>query len=134
MKKRLQELKKEIAWHNYRYYALDSPLIADAQYDALMRELSQIESQHPDWVTADSPTQRVGTKPVSGFATVPHQVPMLSLGNAFDADELFSFDKRVRDALFSDGLFLAGQAVSYNAANKFDGLAVGLRDVQGAVG
>jgi len=133
MKKRLQELKKEIAWHNYRYYALDSPLIADAQYDALMRELSQIESQHPDWVTADSPTQRVGTKPVSGFATVPHQVPMLSLGNAFDADELVAFDKRVRDALVNDGLLLAGQAVSYNAEYKFDGLAVSLRYEQGAL-
>src|SRR5690625_7531453 len=69
MQKRLKELKKEIALHNYRYYALDDPLISDAQYDALFSELLEIEAQHPEWVTEDSPSQRVGSAPVSGFDT-----------------------------------------------------------------
>src|SRR5690625_6977539 len=88
MQKRLKELKKEIALHNYRYYALDAPLISDAQYDALFSELLEIEAQHPEWVTEDSPSQRVGSAPVSGFDTVQHSVPMLSLGNAFTEDDL----------------------------------------------
>src|SRR5690625_2259903 len=105
MKKRLEALKKEIAHHNYRYYALDDPLISDAQYDELFRELQEIEAQHPDWVTPDSPSQRVGTAPVSGFDTVRHHVPMRSLGNALTAEELTAFDKRVTDALIKAGLW-----------------------------
>src|SRR5690625_111764 len=131
MKKRLEALKKEIAHHNYRYYALDDPLISDAQYDELFRELQEIEAQHPDWVTPDSPSQRVGTAPVSGFDTVRHHVPMRSLGNALTAEELTAFDKRVTDALIKAGLWPAGQALSYNAEYKFDGLAVSIRYEEG---
>lgn len=127
MEKRLKELKKEIALHNHRYYALDDPLISDAEYDALFNELLEIESQHPDWVTEDSPSQRVGSAPVSGFDTVQHSVPMLSLGNAFTEEDLSAFDKRVADALVNEGVWTAGQPLSYNAEYKFDGLAVSLR-------
>ena len=131
MKKRLEALKKEIAQHNYQYYALDSPLISDSEYDQLFRELLEIEAQHPEWVTADSPSQRVGTAPVSGFATVAHQVPMRSLNNAFDDEELLAFDKRIREALVKANAWTAGQPLSYNAEYKFDGLAVSLRYEQG---
>ncbi|HLS16761.1 MAG TPA: NAD-dependent DNA ligase LigA [Paenalcaligenes sp.] len=131
MKQRLEELKKEIALHNHRYYALDDPLISDAQYDALFKELLEIEAQHPEWVSDDSPSQRVGSVPVSGFETVQHRVPMLSLGNAFSEEELSAFDKRVTDALVKEGVWTAGQPLSYNAEYKFDGLAVSLRYEQG---
>jgi len=131
MKKRLEELKKEIAHHNYRYYALDAPLISDAQYDALFQELLAIEEKHPQWVSPDSPSQRVGTAPVSSFSTVAHQVPMLSLGNALTKEELIAFDKRVVDALVRANEWVAGQPISYNAEYKFDGLAVSLRYEQG---
>lgn len=133
MKKRLEALKKEIALHNYRYYALDDPLISDAQYDELFRELQEIEAQHPEWVSNDSPTQRIGTAPVSGFETVRHHVPMRSLGNALTDEELAAFDKRVTDALIKAGLWPAGQPLSYNAEYKFDGLAVSLRYEQGVL-
>lgn len=133
MKKRLEALKKEIALHNYRYYALDDPLISDAQYDELFRELEEIEAQHPEWVSNDSPTQRIGTAPVSGFETVRHHVPMRSLGNALTDEELAAFDKRVTDALIKAGLWPAGQPLSYNAEYKFDGLAVSLRYEQGVL-
>lgn len=131
MKKKLEALKKEIALHNYRYYALDDPLISDAQYDQLFRQLQDIEKQHPDWVTSDSPTQRVGTTPVSGFETVRHHVPMRSLGNALTDEELTAFDKRVTDALIKAGLWSAATPLSYNAEYKFDGLAVSIRYEQG---
>lgn len=126
MKQRLEELKEQLHFHNYRYYVLDQPLIADAQYDALLRELQQIEAAHPEWVTADSPTQRVGAAPVSAFTTVAHRRPMLSLGNVFDEEELYAFDKRIADLLRAEGV-IQNQAIEYNAEYKFDGLAVSLR-------
>lgn len=131
MKKRLDELKEQLNFHNHRYYVLDDPLIADEQYDALLRELQHIESSHPDWVTADSPTQRVGAAPVASFQTVTHAVPMLSLGNAFDEEELTAFDKRVADLLRAEGVLGPTEQVSYNAEYKFDGLAVSLRYEKG---
>ena len=88
-------LRDEINRHNERYYVQDAPIISDAEYDLLMRELAQIESEHPQLKTADSPTQRVGAAPLAAFSSVTHQVPMLSLGNAFEDDELRTFDKRV---------------------------------------
>ncbi len=126
MKQRLAKIKEQIHFHNYRYYVLNEPLIADAQYDELMRELQQLEAAHPDWIVPDSPTQRVGAAPVSAFETVAHSRPMLSLGNVFDQDELFAFDKRVADLLRAEGV-LQNQAVAYNAEYKFDGVAVSLR-------
>ncbi|MCL6447478.1 MAG: NAD-dependent DNA ligase LigA [Armatimonadetes bacterium] len=118
-RERAQTLRREIADHDYRYYVLDSPLITDAQYDQLMRELLAIEKQYPELVTPDSPTQRVGGKPREGFVTVAHRTPMLSLANAFGEEELRDFDRRVRAAL-------PGEKVEYVVELKIDGLAVSL--------
>ncbi len=127
MKQRLQELKKEIALHNHRYYALNAPIISDAEYDALFKELLAIEAAHPEWISEDSPSQRVGSEPLEGVTTVEHAVPMLSLGNAFNQEELSAFDKRVTEALVKAGRWTAGKPLSYNAEYKFDGLAVSVR-------
>lgn len=127
MKARLEQLKAEINAHNHRYYVLDDPQISDAEYDLLLRELQQIERDNPEWITADSPTQRVGSAPLSAFDTVAHTVPMLSLGNAFNEEELRAFDKRITDLLQAEGVVSATQSVAYNAEYKFDGLAVSLR-------
>lgn len=129
---RAEALRKEIEQHNYAYYVLDQPTVSDATYDALMRELMEIEATYPELVTADSPTQRVGSAPSDAFATHEHRVPMLSLGNAFSFDELREFDARVKRIL---GL-PADHAVEYVAELKIDGLAVSLtyRDRRFVVG
>ncbi len=120
--KRIEELREEIHYHNYRYYILDDPVISDAEYDALMRELQRLEEQFPDLITPDSPTQRVGAPPAEEFATVPHTVPMLSLDNAMDEAEMRDFDDRVRK-----GLGLGADAkVEYVCEPKMDGAAVEL--------
>ncbi|MFN7086162.1 MAG: NAD-dependent DNA ligase LigA [Burkholderiales bacterium] len=119
VRKRIAHLREEIERHNYQYYVLDQPLISDAEYDRLFRELQELEAAHPELITPDSPTQRVGSVPLSGFAEVRHRVPMLSLNNAFDDAEVAAFDRRVREAL---GL----EEVEYAAEPKFDGLAVSL--------
>ncbi|MFZ5466348.1 MAG: NAD-dependent DNA ligase LigA [Pseudomonadota bacterium] len=121
LRERLIELRREIARHDHAYYVLDAPIIPDAEYDRLMRELREIEAAHPDWVTPDSPSQRVGGAPLAGFAEVRHAVPMLSLDNAMGDDELADFDRRVRERLGTD------HAVEYNAEPKIDGLAISLR-------
>jgi DNA ligase (NAD+) len=117
--KRVRELRHEIERHNYQYYALDQPLISDAEFDKLFRQLQGIEADYPELVTPDSPTQRVGTPPAEAFAEVTHRVPMLSLNNAFDENEVSAFDRRVRESLGTD-------EVEYVAEPKFDGLAVSL--------
>jgi DNA ligase (NAD+) len=116
---RAQALRETIERCNYEYYVLDRPTVDDAEYDRLFLELQALERQYPELVTADSPTQRVGGQPLEGFAQVAHRVPMLSLGNAFDAEEVHAFDRRVREALGVD-------VVDYAAEPKFDGLAVSL--------
>jgi len=113
-------LRQELAEHNHHYYVLDAPVITDQAYDRLLRRLQQLEAEFPELVTADSPTQRVGSEPASHFETVTHEVPMLSLDNAFDDEELFSFDRRLRDKLERDS------ALGYCAEPKLDGLAVSL--------
>ena len=129
-RQRLEALRAEIESHNRRYYVEDAPSVSDAQYDRLMAELQALEREHPDWVTPDSPTQRVGAAPLAHFATVRHAVRMLSLGNAFDAEDIVAFDERIVSTLIGSGL-LAGAApeagVAYVAEYKFDGLAVSLR-------
>ena len=85
---KIEKLRSDINRHNYRYYVLDSPEISDAEYDGLMRELKQLEEQHPQFLTPDSPTQRVGAAPVEVFGVVEHPQPLLSLGNVFSGDEL----------------------------------------------
>ena len=116
---RAAKLRAALEEHNYRYYVLDAPSIDDAEYDASFRELQELEREHPALATADSPTQRVGGAPAAEFETVPHRVPMLSLNNAFTAEEAGAFDRRVREALGVD-------SVAYAVEPKFDGLAVGL--------
>ncbi|MDH3315113.1 MAG: NAD-dependent DNA ligase LigA, partial [Gammaproteobacteria bacterium] len=120
VKSRVDALRKQIAHHNYRYYALDEPEIPDAEFDALMRELESLEAKHPDLITPDSPTQRVGGAPSEAFAEVKHGAPMLSLANAFGEQELTDFDRRVRERLDVD-------EVDYTGETKLDGLAVSLR-------
>ena len=116
---RAEELRRELNYHNYRYYTLDDPVISDGQYDLLLRELRNIEAEHPELLTADSPTQRVGGDPSSAFAEVEHSRPMLSLGNAFGFDELTAWHKRI------SGL-LDGAAFDMVCELKIDGLAVNL--------
>ena len=116
---RIKQLREDIDRHNYQYYALDQPLISDAEYDRLFRELQDLEARHPEFVAPDSPTQRIGTTPLSEFAEIKHRVPMLSLNNAFDEGEVAAFDRRVREAL-------AAGEIEYATEPKFDGLAISL--------
>jgi len=117
--KRVLDLREQLAHHNYLYYVLDQPEIPDAEYDRLLRELQDIEAQHPELVTPDSPTQRVGAAPLKAFDEVRHEVPMLSLANAFDDEEVEAFDRRARERLEAATLV-------YTAEPKLDGLAVSL--------
>ncbi|HHL39788.1 MAG TPA: NAD-dependent DNA ligase LigA [Deltaproteobacteria bacterium] len=119
-RREIEELRRRIEYHNYRYYVLDSPVVSDAEYDRLMRRLEELEAAHPELVTADSPTQRVGAAPVEEFGTVEHGVPMLSLANAFDEDEVRAFDSRVRKLVGTEG------EIEYVGEPKLDGLAVEL--------
>ncbi|QJD29513.1 NAD-dependent DNA ligase LigA [Methylococcus geothermalis] len=116
---KVNKLREEIEFHNVRYYQLDDPLITDAEYDRLMAELLAIEARYPELVTPDSPTRRVGAPPVEAFAEVRHEVPMLSLENAFSDEDVAAFDRRVRKELSRD-------EVDYVAEPKLDGLAVNL--------
>src|SRR3984893_13460159 len=112
-----EKLRDEIRRHEHLYYVLDAPEITDAEYDALMRRLLEIETAHPELVAADSPTQRVGGKPREGFVKVPHSSPMLSLDNALNDGELREFDLRVRD-------LLREAPYEYVAELKMDGLSM----------
>ena len=116
---RARTLREVLALHNYRYHVLDDPTIPDAQYDALYQELQQLETQHPELLTADSPTQRVGAHARPGFTQVTHRIPMLSLNNGFLNSEIEAFDRRARESLGVD-------CVEYACEPKFDGLAVSL--------
>src|SRR3954469_23287762 len=118
---RLRQLREEIRRHEDLYYLHSTPEIADAEFDRLVHELEQLEVAHPDLVTSDSPTQRVGGTITSGFATVEHLVPMLSLDNAYNDDELRAFDERVRK-----GAGLGSAPVTYVAELKIDGLSIAL--------
>ncbi len=120
-------LRAEIEQHNVRYYVYDDPSISDAEYDGLMRELQALEAEHPELVTPESPTQRVGAAPVSAFGSVRHVVPMLSLGNAFDEEDVLAFDRRVTDTLRGAGLLGPAQEADYFCELKLDGLAISLR-------
>jgi len=117
--RRAADLRRQLQEHNHRYYVLDTPSIADAEYDALFRELQALEAAHPELRTPDSPTQRVGGVASAEFAPLRHRVPMLSLNNCFSEDELRDFDRRVREGL-------GQETVAYAAEPKLDGLAVSL--------
>ena len=124
---RIQWLREELNRHAHAYYVLDQPTIPDAEYDTLFIELQQLETKHPDLITADSPTQRVGGAPLPEFAQVQHDVPMLSINNGFSEDDIRAFDRRV-----SEGLEQSGE-VEYACELKFDGLAINLRYVDGVL-
>jgi DNA ligase (NAD+) len=126
LRKRAEELRQDINYHNYRYYVLDQPVVSDAQYDKLLRELQEIEGAHPELITPDSPTQRVGAKPSEAFGEVRHKVPMTSMDNAFDDDEVREWDRRCRQGL-------EREKVAYTAEPKFDGTSVSLRYEQGVL-
>jgi len=118
-KKKIEELREKIRYHNYRYYVLNDPIISDAEYDQLMKELTEMEKKYPQYITSSSPTQRVGVEPVSEFTTVKHITPMLSLSNAFSDEELIAFDQRIKK-------IVPQQKIEYVVELKIDGLAIAL--------
>src|SRR5689334_15294028 len=122
--RRLDDVRRTIDRYNYEYYVLDQPSATDAEYDALMRELRELEAAHPELVTPDSPTQRVGTAAQSAFGTVRHPVPLLSLSNVYGEEELRAWEARARR-------FAGGAALTYVVEPKIDGLAVALTYVDG---
>ena len=113
-------LREQLNDWSYRYYVLDDPAVPDAEYDRLFRRLQEIEREHPELISSDSPTRRVGEKPLDGFQEVQHEVPMLSLDNVFDDESLLAFDNRVRERLETE------QSIDYFAEPKLDGLAISL--------
>lgn len=119
IQKEIERLKDEIRKHNYHYYVLDQPIISDNEYDHLMKQLINIETEYPELITADSPTQRVGAKPIEEFTSATHLVPMMSLSNAFSEKELLDFDQRIKKNI-------DGQYYDYVVELKIDGLAIAL--------
>ena len=120
VEKRISALRKELQRYNYEYYVLDQPTVPDNEYDRLFKELQSIEAEYPNLLTSDSPTQRVGHQPLTAFKRVSHKAPMLSLGNAFDKNELQTFNKRIIEKLSSSS------EIDYVCEPKLDGLAVNL--------
>ncbi|MFZ1978094.1 MAG: NAD-dependent DNA ligase LigA, partial [Bacteroidota bacterium] len=119
VEKEIEYLRNQILDHDYRYYTLAQPVISDEEYDLLMHRLLSLEQQHPEFLTPDSPSQRVGGQPLKEFSTVTHDVPMLSLSNTYSEDDIRDFDRRIADAL---GI----GAYRYVCELKFDGIAVTL--------
>ncbi len=116
---KIDSLREKIRYHEHRYYVLDSPEVSDAEFDRLMNELKKLEADHPDLITPDSPTQRVGGKPREGFVKVQHSSPMLSLDNAYNEQELRDWERRVHE--------LTGQkSIEYVCELKMDGLSMAL--------
>src|SRR5215469_3332133 len=117
--KQIEKLREDLRRHEYLYYVQDEPEISDIKFDKMMAELKQLETEHPELITPDSPTQRVGGAPRKGFETRRHSPPMMSLDNTYSEEELTDFDRRVRE--------LSGrERVDYVAENKFDGLSMSL--------
>lgn len=126
-KKEIARLRDFLNEHNYRYHVLDQPVIADAEYDQAFNQLKQLENRYPDLITANSPTQRIGDKPLAEFAEVKHVIPMLSLDNAFDDDDIVNFDKRIHDRLATE------LPIDYCCEPKLDGLAMSIRYENGSL-
>src|SRR3989440_7019866 len=120
VKKEIENLREKLRYHEYRYYVLDDPEISDAAYDRMMNRLKELEAAHPELVTPDSPTVRVGGAPREGFSTVRHARSMLSLDNAFSYDALRDWDRRVREGS-------GKEKIEYIAEHKFDGLSISLQ-------
>lgn len=119
-KDRIEDLRRQLDYHNHKYYVEAMPEISDREYDRLMEDLRALESQHPEYASADSPSHRVGGAPIEGFKTIRHRVPMLSIDNTYKPEELREFDKRVRKLLGPD------EEVSYIVELKIDGVAISL--------
>src|SRR5579885_2401087 len=120
VEKKVESLREKIRHHEHLYYVLDAPEISDADFDRLMNELKKLEAEHPDLITSDSPTQRVGGKPREGFVKVPHSSPMLSLDNTYNLDELRNWERRVHE--------LSGRKdVEYVCELKLDGMSLAVR-------
>lgn len=120
IEQQIEALRQALRHYNHEYYVLDAPSVPDAQYDRAMQELIELEQAHPEFLTSDSPSQKVGGAPLSAFEQVVHDVPMLSLDNAFDDASLLAFEKRLRDRLKST------QTITFSCEPKLDGLAVSL--------
>ncbi|SQA82531.1 NAD-dependent DNA ligase LigA [Citrobacter freundii] len=120
IEQQLTELRTTLRHHEYLYHVMDAPEIPDAEYDRLLRELRELEAQHPDLITPDSPTQRVGAAPLTAFSQIRHEVPMLSLDNVFDEESFLAFNKRVQDRLKST------DKLTWCCELKLDGLAVSI--------
>ncbi len=127
---RIQQLRQSIEKHDYNYYVLDAPTVPDSEYDRLFTELRELEQQYPELISADSPTQRVSGQPLDTFKQVQHQVPMLSLGNAFAEAQVLEFSQRAEQSLGlvkkTNDLFTSSSAVQYCCEPKLDGLAVSI--------
>src|SRR5271167_5065961 len=126
IKKEVEQLREKLRYHEYRYHVLDDPEISDAAYDKLMNRLKELEAAHPELVTADSPTVRVGGAPREGFQTERHARAMLSLDNAFSFDGLRDWDRRVREGT-------GREQIEYIAEHKFDGLSISLQYEDGVL-
>ena len=127
VKNEIEHLREKLRHHEYRYYVVDDPEISDAAYDRLMEKLKELETAHPELITPDSPTVRVGGAPRDGFQTVQHARPMLSLDNAFSYEALGDFDRRVRESI-------GREKIEYIAEHKFDGLSISLQYAGGKSG
>src|SRR2546425_6056859 len=126
VRKEIEELREKLRYHEYRYYVLDDPEISDAAYDRVMNRLKELEAAHPELVTPDSLTVRVGGAPREGFSTVRHARPMMSLDNAFSYEALRDWDRRVREGS-------GQQKIEYIAEHKFDGLSISLQFEDGVL-
>ncbi len=124
---KVENLRDQLRYHSHRYYVLDDPDIPDAEYDRLYNELLSFEKKHPELVVIDSPTQRVGSKPLAAFNQIQHQKPMLSLDNVFNGEELQAFNQRVKTRLKTS------DEIEYVAEPKLDGLAISIRYVEGVL-
>ena len=123
---RMRQLIQLIAQHNHAYYVMDQPTIEDSEYDQLFHQLKALETQHPELVQADTPTNKVGGQALTKFESVTHVVPMLSLGNVFNQEDLFAFARRAEERL-------PNQKIQYDVELKFDGLAISLWDENGVM-
>ncbi|WKS98578.1 NAD-dependent DNA ligase LigA [Gallibacterium salpingitidis] len=126
LQQQIDELRNTLRYHEYQYHVLDNPVIPDAEYDRMMNQLKQLEAEHPELITSDSPTQRVGAKPDNGFQQITHEIPMLSLDNAFSDEEFFAFIRRIEDRLGA-----LPKPFTFCCEPKLDGLAVSILYVNG---
>ena len=128
LQQQIDKLRQDLRRYEYEYHVLDNPTIPDAEYDRLFHQLKALEAAHPELITADSPTQRVGAKPLSGFAQIRHEIPMLSLDNAFSDEEFYAFVKRIEDRLIR-----LPEPLTFCCEPKLDGLAVSILYVNGVL-